>query len=323
LSLSGHSLFAIRYSLFAIRYSSIRHSPFAIRYSPIRYSSIIAMSPIVLSYLQAEELLRAHQGGEVRVMVSPDLGLTAVEVEIEPGGARFPGGRFLAWEELETISAATRVCFLVEEGALRKIQVYSETTDRLYSLMPTQGAPTMLVSGIPMHRFKGIDPHQDTLRKIKTIAPVKGHVLDTATGLGYTAVQAARTAERVVTVELDPAALEIARLNPWSRVLFENPKITQVVGDSFEEVKSFESGGFARIVHDPPAFSLAGELYSGEFYRELFRVLGRGGRLFHYIGDLQSKSGRSVARGVMRRLAEAGFSRVVRRPEAFGLIAYK
>jgi predicted methyltransferase len=281
------------------------------------------MSHIVLSHLQAEALLAARQAGETQLVVSPDLGLTRTELDIKSGEVCFPDGQVLTWQDLEMISDSPRSCFLVEEEGLRKVQIFSEATNRLYSLMPTQGPPTMLVSGIPMHRIKGIDPHQDTLRKIKTIAPIKGHVLDTATGLGYTAIQAAKTAERVITVELDPAALEIARINPWSRELFENPKITQIVGDSFEEIGNFESETFSRVIHDPPAFSLAGDLYSGEFYGELFRVLGRGGRLFHYIGDLESKSGRSVARGVIRRLGEAGFSRVVRRPEAFGLVAYK
>jgi predicted methyltransferase len=281
------------------------------------------MSRIVLSYLQAENLLRSHQGGEARAMVSPDLGLTMVEVGLTSEGACFPGGQFLTWEDLETISRSPRSCFLVEAGGMRKIQIFSEATNRLYSLMPTQGAPTMLVSGIPMHRFKGIDPHEDTVRKVRAIAPITGHVLDTATGLGYTALQAAESAERVVTIELDPSALEIARLNPWSQALFENRNIRQVVGDSFEEIANFDRGAFAHIIHDPPAFSLAGDLYSGEFYRELYRVLGRGGRLFHYIGDLDSKSGRSVARGAMRRLNEAGFSRVTRRPAAFGLVAHK
>lgn len=115
----------------------------------------------------------------------------------------------------------------------------------------------------------------------------------------------------------------MARLNPWSRALFESQNITQIVGDSFEEIRNLDSGAFARIIHDPPAFSLAGDLYSGEFYRELYRVLGSGGRLFHYIGDLASKSGRSVSRGATRRLNEAGFSRVAPRPEAFGLVVYK
>jgi predicted methyltransferase len=189
--------------------------------------------------------------------------------------------------------------------------------------MPTEGAPTMLVSGISMHRIKGIDPYKDTLLKVKPLQPIVGQVLDTATGLGYTAIEAAKTAERVVTIELDPAGLEVARYNPWSRNLFENPRITQIVGDAFEEVPKMESESFTRIIHDPPAFGLGGELYSGEFYRELYRVLARNGRMFHYIGDLESKSGRVVTKGVVRRLEEAGFKRITRRPEAFGVLVYK
>jgi hypothetical protein len=70
-------------------------------------------------------------------------------------------------------------------------------------------------------------------------------------------------------------------------------------------------------------FSLAGDLYSGEFYRELYRVMRRKGRLFHYVGDLDSRSGRNVVKGVARRLEEAGFSRIVRKPGAFGVVAYR
>jgi uncharacterized protein len=181
----------------------------------------------------------------------------------------------------------------------------------------------MLVSGIPMHRISGIEPHADTLRKIKTIAPLGGVVLDTATGLGYTAIEAAKTAERVVTIELDPAGLEIARQNPWSRDLFGNPRIEQIVGDTYDVVEQFPDGTFTRILHDPPAMALAGDLYSGAFYRELHRILTRSGRVFHYIGDPESASGRNITRGVVRRLQESGFARIVRRPEAFGVVAYK
>ena len=60
---------------------------------------------------------------------------------------------------------------------------------------------------------------------MKSITPIVGCVLDTATGLGYTAIEAAKTAEQVVTIELDPVALEIARLNPWSQTMFDNPEI--------------------------------------------------------------------------------------------------
>ena len=278
---------------------------------------------IVLSYIQAEGVLEAREAGQDVVAVSLDLGLTTVEVPIGLQGIRLPDGQYLDWQDLEVICASERGCFVVEDDAPRKIQVFSEATNRLYSLMPTEGAPTMLVSGIPMHRIKGTDPYRDTLQKIKTITPIAGRVLDTATGLGYTAIEAAKTAEHVITVEIEPAVLEVARLNPWSQALFRHPRITQLIGDTVEEIEKFEDGTFARIVHDPPAFNLAGDLYSGAFYRQLFRVLKRGGRLFHYIGDLESKSGHTVARGAVRRLQEAGFSRVVRRPETFGLVVYK
>ena len=278
---------------------------------------------ILLSYIQAEEILRAYRAGAGSVEVSLDLGLTTTEVAIESKGVRFPDGQVLAWKQLEKVCKSERGCFAVEENRPRKIQFFSESANRLYSLMPTAGAPTMLISGTAMHRIKGIDPHRDTLQKIESIAPIVGRVLDTATGLGYTAIEAARTAEQVTTIEIEPAALEVARANPWSRELFANPKITQIVGDSFDEIETFEEETFARIIHDPPAFALAGDLYSGAFYRQLFRVLQRGGRLFHYIGDLESKSGRSVTKGAMRRLREAGFSRVVQRTKAFGLVVYK
>jgi hypothetical protein len=41
------------------------------------------------------------------------------------------------------------------------------------------------------------------------------------------------------------------------------------------------------------------------------------------VGDLKSRSGRNVVKGVARRLQEAGFSKVVRKPQAFGVVAYK
>jgi len=278
---------------------------------------------LVLSHIQTRPLLQAREASRHRVEVSPDLGLTTVEVVIEPTGVRFPDGDWLRWEAIEEISASENNCFVVEDGEPRKIQVFSEFTNLLYSLMPTCKAPAMLVSGMPMHRIKGTDPYHDTLEKIRTVKPIVGRVLDTATGLGYTAIEAAKTADHVVTIELDPAALEIARLNPWSRGLFDNPKITQRIGDSYDLIEEFDDQTFTRIIHDPPAFSLAGHLYAGEFYVELHRVLRRGGRLFHYVGNPESKSGGNITRGVIRRLQEAGFSRVVRRPRAFGVLAFK
>ena len=278
---------------------------------------------IVVSAFTLHPALEAHKMGLTNLTLTPDLGVTRCKVGLDPAGVHFPGGESLPWPGVDSVCASEGGCFLVEDGAAEKIQAFSADTDRVYSLYPTQGAPTMLLSGLPMHRIKGTDPHQDTLNKVKTIRPLVGRVLDTATGLGYTAIEAARTAEQVTTIELDPAVLTIARRNPWSRELFDNPRITQVIGDSFEQVSGFADNTFSRIIHDPPMFHLAGDLYSGEFYRQLWRILKNTGRLFHYIGDLESSSGQRVTRGVARRLQEAGFKNIAHRNDAFGLVAYK
>lgn len=61
-------------------------------------------------------------------------------------------------------------------------------------------------------------------------------VLDTCTGLGYTAIAAARYkgVSGVVTVELDEVSLRMCARNPWSREMFENDKITSLLGDCCE-----------------------------------------------------------------------------------------
>ena len=278
---------------------------------------------IVLSYLQARQIIEARERNQSVATVSTDLNLTQGEIRLQSENVLFPTGESLDWKSIEEISTNETACYYVENNEAKAIKGFSEFSGRVYGLMGTDSAPTMLISGIPMHRIKDTDPHQDTLKKIKAIAPIKGDVLDTTTGLGYTAIEAAKTARHVITIEIDPTAQEIAQLNPWSRALFNNSKITQVIGDAFDEIEQFDAESFSTILHDPPMFSLAGDLYSLAFYRQAFRVLKPSGRIFHYIGDPESKSGARVTAGVIRRLQEAGFKRVVRTPRAFGVVAHK
>src|SRR6266700_1533768 len=279
--------------------------------------------PIILSYVQADSLFKAKQQRITSAQISPDLGLSTVMVTLTSEGVAFPNGEHIDWHSIEKISKSEVNCFILEDNAMRPIQVFSEYTNRVCSLMPTGGAPSMLIAGFVMHRIKDIDPMQDTLRKIATISPIVGRVLDTATGLGYTAIEAAKSADEVVTIELDPGVQEIARLNPWSQALFHTPKIHQIMGDAYEVIQTFEKSSFSRIVHDPPTFSLAGELYSGVFYQQLFMVLKRGGRLYHYIGDPNSKASGGITKGATKRLEEGGFGRVNRKQDAYGVVAYK
>lgn len=276
---------------------------------------------IVLSHFQASQLIQVR-GKQTSINISPDLGQTEVRVALNENVV-FPDGESLSWEIITDIAGSENSCFWVENREAEAIQGYSETFERVYTLYPTPSAPTMLVSGIPMHRIKDTDPWQDTRMKLAAFGKVAGHVLDTATGLGYTAIMASEHADTVTTIELDPAAQDIARRNPWSQALFSNPKINQLIGDSFDVIQDFKSEIFTGIIHDPPMFSMAGDLYSKEFYQQAYRVLKMKGRMFHYIGNPESSSGKRVTRGVTQRLKQAGFSRVVPRPKAFGVVAFK
>lgn len=272
---------------------------------------------VTLSHYQASSLLDARRAGDSLARVSLDLNRTLTEVPVDAAGAAG-----IPWALVESVADDENGCFQIEAGQAVKIQAFSELTGRHISLYPTSGAPTMLVGGFPMHRIKGTDPWRDTEAKIRAAAPA-GRVLDTTTGLGYTAILAAQHATAVVTIELDPAAQTVARANPWSQPLFGDSRIEQRIGDSYDLIETFADGAFARIIHDPPTFALAGDLYSGAFYRQCRRVLAPGGRLFHYIGDPGSRSGAQVTRGVIRRLEEAGFVQIKPARQAFGVIAQR
>lgn len=285
-------------------------------------SSSSENDPLILSHFQLKTLKQALRRDERQVQVSLNLNLTQSPVELDATAIYFADGTQLTWDDAQDILDDENGCFVLEADGLRKIQSFSSTTRRHCTLYPTTGAPTLLIAGFPMHRIKNTDPYKDTLSKIRAASP-QGMVLDTSMGLGYTAIQAAKTSQHVITLEIDPSVVEIARQNPWSRELFTNTRIERRLAHSAEEIETFDDGEFTRIIHDPPVFSLAGELYSGVYYQELFRILRRGGRLFHYIGDLKSPSGARVVRGVIERLGKAGFVRIDKRFEAFGVVAFK
>ncbi len=282
---------------------------------------------VVLSWYQAQDLLAARSASKTTARVSLDLNRSKATVRMDEQGLELPDGSHVPWSAIEEIYEDRKHCYEMIEGEFARIQVFSEQTRLMRTLYPTSSAPTMMVSGFPMHRIKGSDPHRDTLAKLDALGRLdRCRLLDTATGLGYTAIEAARRGAEVVTVEVDPAALEIARRNPWSRELFEghlSSRIQRIIGDVREVVSETPDRSFHAILHDPPSIQLAGELYSSEMYSEFARILRDSGRLFHYTGDPNSALGDRTTRGVMRRLHEAGFPVVRRVPEAFGVLAQK
>ncbi|MBI1969660.1 SAM-dependent methyltransferase, partial [Candidatus Woesearchaeota archaeon] len=88
-----------------------------------------------------------------------------------------------------------------------------------------------------------------------------------------------------------------------------------------DEIKKFSDNFFHSIIHDPPRFSLAGELYGAEFYEELYRVAKPEAKFYHYVGDPGGKAGKDLVAGCMRRLQHAGFSNLRRRH--YGIVGRK
>jgi predicted methyltransferase len=274
----------------------------------------------ILSHYQTRPL--AENKERLEMPFSTDLGLTTSLIKKSSEGWVMPDGLCLTFDQVAAITAEENSCFLFDDEGIHKAEAFSPFTNRYYSLMPTPRAPTMLISGIPMHRIKGTTPDKDTTWKIKALGKPYGNILDTATGLGYTAIQAARTAAQVVTVEFDPAVITLCRMNPWSQELFTNPRIVQVIADSADFAQMLAPDSVNAIIHDPPMFNLAGHLYSGALYEIFYNILKQNGRMFHYIGNPDSRLGASVGRGVVNRLRQAGFS-VTPKPKAFGVLAQK
>ncbi|MBI5226387.1 methyltransferase domain-containing protein [Candidatus Micrarchaeota archaeon] len=183
---------------------------------------------------------------------------------------------------------------------------------------------TLEIDGVRMHQTANTSPRKDAAVRVMALGPRDGlSMLDICTGLGYSALSAARRGLWVTTIEKDPQVLELCKQNKDSVGLFSHPHIKLVNQDALEFVPTLPDKSFDLICHDPPRFSMAGELYSEAFYRELFRVLKAGGRLFHYTGNPGALRGKGITRGVKERLASVGFERILWQEDLQGFLAQK
>ena len=183
----------------------------------------------------------------------------------------------------------------------------------LIKLVPTEwGAPTFEIDGIKMLPTSKESPVADARRKVALVEPRGKVLLDTCGGLGYFAACCLEAGvARIHSFEKNPDVLWLRTLNPWSpdpdapasggRLQLKHADVSQAI------VQTADASVDA-LLHDPPRFGIAGELYSQAFYEQLARVLRRGGRLFHYTGSPNKlTSGRDVPREVAKRLEKAGF----------------
>ncbi len=280
---------------------------------------------MIISRWQALPWLAAFDQGVTELETTLDLNKSRCMVALSEAGVQLPEGPLVLWEAVKEVAEHDTGCFTInDDGTLERAYIFSPTTERAISLWgQPEGAPTVLVAGFPMHRTKHVSPWEDTLKKITACQPVSGRILDTCMGLGYTAICAANSAAHVTVIEFDPGVEAMAARNPWSEPLFTRSNITRKSGNAAALIKEFPNAAFDLIIHDPPTMQLAGDLYSGDFYRDATRVLSRRGRLFHYIGDPKSRHGATVTKGVVKRLHEAGFVAVTSAADAYAVVAWK
>lgn len=205
----------------------------------------------------------------------------------------------------------------------------SRYSGSLIKLVPTDwGAPTFEIDGIKMLPTSKESPMDDARRKVALVEPRGKVILDTCGGLGYFAACCLDAGvARIHSFEKNADVLWLRTLNPWSPDPDAHPAVEGLVGndqdadreagaarlrllhaDVTQAIQEIGDASVDALLHDPPRFGIAGELYSQAFYDQLARVLRRGGRLFHYTGaPNRLTSGRDVPREVARRLEKSGF----------------
>jgi predicted methyltransferase len=268
-------------------------------------SELRPIPPLVSSFV-ARQMLAAIKAGDSDTLTTFDLGHTEGQFSIKDDSIvveKFA----LSSSQLKKIIKRDTVVFAIDDDGPYPIEFRDNGYSKLVPLTDRLGAPTFELSGVKMHRTKGIDPFEDARTKAAAVVHPRDSLLDTCGGMGYTAIWARRIgAQEVTSSEINNDVIALRKYNPWSREYLEDEKTTKLEGDINELIGTFPDNSFDSILHDPPRFSLAGELYGEIFIGELARVLRPGGRLSFYTGEpYRTGRGRAFVEGVEKRLRKA------------------
>jgi predicted methyltransferase len=258
----------------------------------------------------AEALLAARDAGAVAWSGSLDLGISKDVASLEADAWQWRGQRYPYPHRLKD-----RTIYYWDLDAFAPASRFAGS---LIKLVPTAwGAPTFEIDGIKMLPTSKESPFEDARRKVALIEPRGKVVLDTCGGLGYFAACCLEAGvARIHSFEKNADVLWLRTLNPWSpdpdEIDPDEPasggRLQLTHADVSQAITQIADTSVDALLHDPPRFGIAGELYSQAFYDQLARVLRRGGRLFHYTGSPNKlTSGRDVPREVEKRLEKAGF----------------
>ena len=253
----------------------------------------------------AKALLDARTRAAPHWRGSLDLGRNLDEVALADGAWEWRGVRYPYTDTLKD-----RTIYWFDGGDWSPASRYAGS---LIKLVPTAwGAPTFEIDGIKMLPTSKESPLDDARRKVALVQPRGKTVLDTCGGLGYFAACCLEAGvAKIQSYEKNDSVLWLRTLNPWSPdpdAAESGGRLQLAHADVSQAIAALPDASFDALLHDPPRFGIAGELYSQAFYDQLARVLRRGGSLFHYTGTPNKlTSGRDVPREVAKRLEKAGF----------------
>ncbi len=207
-----------------------------------------------------------------------------------------------------------RTILIFRPTGWEKWQYFDPQTNRLYKpVFVKEGKPpTVEISGIKMHVTENGDPWKDTRQKLRFLKSVRGIVWDTCCGMGYSAMGLATLpgVDQVISSEVDMTMLTLCRENPWAVDLWHNPAIQVVQANAAEFVNMIADRSLGGVLHDPPRYALAPVLYEEQFYRQLWRVMKHGARLYHYTGNPRKHQARGLPHRTAERLRKVGFQNV-------------
>jgi uncharacterized protein len=253
----------------------------------------------------AEALQAARDRGQPEWSGSLDLERSNDSATLQADGWHWKGQHYPYPHKLKD-----RTIYYWDGDAFTPVSRFSGS---LIKLVPTEwGAPTFEIDGIKMLPSAKESPFEDARRKVALVEPRGKVVLDTCGGLGYFAACCLEAGvAQIHSFEKNADVLWLRTLNPWSPDPDEpaaGGRLQLTHADVSQAIMQIADTSVDALLHDPPRFGIAGELYSQVFYGQLARVLRRGGRLFHYTGSPNKlTSDRDVPREVAKRLEKAGF----------------
>lgn len=235
--------------------------------------------------------------------ISLDLGLTERDVALSENKIVLNKKKY----PIPTLKKDEKTCFILQEDEeeFARIRFAGSETSQIYELVETAGRPMLKVSATPFHKW-------DFIKRIEK-DELQGVVLDAGTGLGYTAIAAAKTAKRIITVEYDSHILEMHKFNPWSKL--DLPNIEIVEEDICRFMPSVPDATFDAIILDGGTPRSSGHFFSLENYTHMRRTLKPGCTLYHYLPNHGQMRGRDFPAEVMKRLETAGFTDIKRYKE--------